>query len=531
MFSAIDATPGVASPPTAGPPSPPSPGGAAPSDTAGNRAASGTAGEKTAKDTTATKTPRPQRPLAVRLAVIIACLIVGGLAAAGTATVVLLRHSLIVQKDQQLESQIRSLSPEQLSGMRQTGPTQYSVYRFRPDGTLDWGLTTVGNDPGIETFTPDQTIARNGEAFTVTGPNGKYRALALLIQDSRSGDLYTVLLSLPLADVDATIRQMVFRIIWITLSGALIATAVGYGMVRRSLRPLKAVEESAAAIAAGDLSQRVPDAAPGTEVGSLTTSLNAMLAQIETAFDARQASEQRMRRFVSDASHELRTPLATLRGYAELYRMGGLEEDADVAGAMNRIETEAKRMGLLVGDLLTLTRLDEGRPLLREPVDLMVLAGDGAADTLALDPSRQVQVVTEGAAGADVMVKGDEAALRQVIANLIGNAVRHTPSGTPVELVVGAGTAPEIPDGPAVWLEVRDHGPGIPPEQAARVFERFYRLDQSRSRGSGGGSGLGLAIVASIVQAHGGVVSVGPTAGGGATFRVALPGIGPTLAK
>ncbi|MDR1799513.1 MAG: HAMP domain-containing histidine kinase [Bifidobacteriaceae bacterium] len=470
--------------------------------------------------------PRRQRPLAVRLAAIIAVLIVTGLAAAGTIFAITLHHNLMDQVDGQLQTQIRDWRPDTLMAGRGggAGPTQFAYYIFGPDGVQLTSLITAGNDPGIETFTPQQATAANGTPFTVTAEGGaKYRAITLLATDRATGDSYTLMLALPLDSVAATTRHMVLWIIWLTLAGGLIATAVGYAMVKRSLRPLRAVEESAAAIAAGDLSRRVPAAAPGTEVGSLTTSLNVMLTQIEASFQAQAASEARMRQFVSDASHELRTPLAALRGYAELYRMGALPGEEDVSGAMRRIEDEAKRMGLLVSDLLTLTRLDEGRPLGHQPVDLVVLAGDAAADTCALDPAREVRVLVDPAAAGGALTEGDESALRQVMTNLIGNAVRYTPAGSPIEIVVGAGAAPELPGQPAVWLEVRDHGPGVPPDKVARVFERFYRLDASRSRDSGG-SGLGLAIVTSIVQAHGGTVSLGPTPGGGATFRVALRG-------
>ena len=259
-----------------------------------------------------------------------------------------------------------------------------------------------------------------------------------------------------------------------------------------------------------------------TEVGRLTASLNGMLAQIESAFRARAASEARTRRFAADASHELRTPLAAIRGFAELYRQGAVPPD-DVPRTMRRIEDEATRMGALVDDLLMLARLDERRPARTEPVDLAVLAGDAVHDAHGLDPQRQVRLVgLDGASGpVPAVVVGDEGGLRQVVTNLVANAVRHTPTGTPVEVAVGVTNQPE--EGQRAVLEVRDHGPGLRPEEADRVFERFYRVDSSRRRGTGGGSGLGLSIVAAVTAAHGGVVDVRPTPGGGATFRVTLP--------
>jgi len=232
----------------------------------------------------------------------------------------------------------------------------------------------------------------------------------------------------------------------------------------------------------------------------------------------REASEERMRQFVADASHELRTPLATVRGYAELYRQGAVREPEEVASAMGRIEGEARRMSGLVEDLLVLARLDGRRPMQLGAVDLTVLVGDAAQDARAIDPGRRITLTGLDGELAPTVVPGDEGKLRQVLANLVGNALNHTPPGSPVEVALGNRPA----EGFAV-VEVRDHGPGINPQEARRVFERFYRSDPSRSRGAGGGSGLGLAIVAAIVDAHRGRVGVAKTPGGGATFVVHLP--------
>jgi two-component system OmpR family sensor kinase len=296
-------------------------------------------------------------------------------------------------------------------------------------------------------------------------------------------------------------------------------------LVERSLRSLRSVEHTAAQIAAGDLTQRVPEAPAGTEMGSLAASLNAMLTQIERAFAAQEASEVRMRQFVSDASHELRTPVATIRGYGELYRMGALDTTDKVDDTMSRIEDAARRMGTLVNDLLVLARLDEGRPVAREDVDLAALARDSVQDLHALDPTREVTVVPLGDGDVDapgkLVVEGDTDRLRQVLTNLIGTVVRHTPAGTPAEIALGVPDDPAS-DGAAV-LEVRDHGPGLTEEQSRRIFERFYRADSSRTRESGGGSGLGMAIVAAIVGTHGGHVEVAQTPGGGLTVRLTLP--------
>jgi two-component system OmpR family sensor kinase len=242
-----------------------------------------------------------------------------------------------------------------------------------------------------------------------------------------------------------------------------------------------------------------------------------MLSQIEQSFAVREASEERMRQFVADASHELRTPLAAVRGYAELYRQGAVTEPEDVAGTMRRIEDESIRMGGLVNDLLLLTRLDTRRPMERGPVDLMVLAADAVQDARALAPDRKVRLLGLSGDLEPTTIEGDEDKLRQVVTNLVGNAVNHTPEGTSIEIAVGRDAAGRA------RLEVRDHGEGVDPVKARRVFERFYRADPSRGRGNGGGNGLGLAIVAAIVAAHDGQVGVAKTPGGGATFVVDLP--------
>jgi len=292
---------------------------------------------------------------------------------------------------------------------------------------------------------------------------------------------------------------------------------IGWFAVRRAFRPLTRIEDTAAAIAAGDLTQRVPERLTGDEVASLSRSLNAMLAQIEQSFALREASEERMRQFVADASHELRTPLATVRGYAELYRQGAVNRPEEVTGAFARIESEATRMGGLVEDLLVLARLDGERPLDLGDVDLAVLAGDATQDARVLAPDRHIRLIGLGGPLGPVHVTGDEQRLRQVITNLVTNALNHTPAGHPVEIAVGH------LNGMAA-VEVRDHGHGIDPVRARQVFERFYRADPSRSRAQvSGGNGLGLAIVAAIVTAHHGKVGVARTPGGGATFVLQLP--------
>jgi two-component system OmpR family sensor kinase len=327
----------------------------------------------------------------------------------------------------------------------------------------------------------------------------------------------TYAVAVPLYGVDTTVQKMLNFAILIGLAVIAACALLGWYGVRRAFQPLSQIEDTAAAIATGDLTRRIPEPVAQDEVASLSRSLNAMLSQIEQSFAVRQASEERMRQFVADASHELRTPLAAVRGYAELYRQGAVTRPEDVASTMRRIEDESIRMGGLVNDLLILTRLDRQRPLERASVDLTVLAADAVQDARALDPDRQVRLLGLNGDLQPTTIEGDEAKLRQVVTNLVGNAVNHTPEGTDIEIAVGTRSPGHA------RLEVRDHGEGVDPVKARKVFERFYRADASRVRGKGGGNGLGLAIVAAIVSAHNGQVGVAATPGGGATFVVDLP--------
>ncbi|MDG6109051.1 HAMP domain-containing histidine kinase [Dactylosporangium aurantiacum] len=329
-----------------------------------------------------------------------------------------------------------------------------------------------------------------------------------------------VVVGLSLDEVDETVSRQ----LWVTVgvgAGVLVLLAVvAYLLVRSSLRPLVEVEQTAEAIAAGDLTRRVPEADPRTEVGGLSTALNTMLGQIETAFEERRASEEaalaseeRMRRFVADASHELRTPLTSIRGFAELQRQSGRADEN-----VGRIEHHATRMGLLVDDLLLLARMDQQRPLEKKPVDLLALATDALIDARVTAHEHKLRLRTQGGDDDDVepaIVQGDETRLRQVLQNLITNALTHTPAGTEITVFVGT-------EGRDAVLEVADNGPGMTAEDAERVFERFYRTDPSRTRALGG-SGLGLSIVSALVTAHGGKVTLRTAPGEGAAFRVTLP--------
>lgn len=333
----------------------------------------------------------------------------------------------------------------------------------------------------------------------------------------------TVTIALPLTENTDTVRNLVLLQLVVGLIVLVVLAVAGYFLVRGSLRPLRRVEATAAAIAGGDLHRRVPVRGTRTEVDRLSLSLNTMLTQIQQAFAATEASEAaaresegRMRRFVADASHELRTPLTTIRGFAELYRQGAT---ADPALFMDRIEHEAQRMGLLVEDLLMLARLDAQRPVETSPVDLLTLAGDAVHSARAAAAARgnaERTIALDIADGTGTLeVRGDRHRLGQVLTNLLNNALTHTPPEAEV-------TVRLTPAAGEVRIEVVDTGPGLPPEDADRIFERFYRTDSSRTRASGG-TGLGLSIVQALVTAHGGVVTAEPTPGGGATFVVRLP--------
>jgi two-component system OmpR family sensor kinase len=343
---------------------------------------------------------------------------------------------------------------------------------------------------------------------SVGGSGLKYRVISFSTVDQPGSTIVAV----PLRETSETLQRLL-EVEALVIGGVLLAlAALAWWVVRLGLRPLDRMGVTADAIAAGDLSRRVSPATERTEVGRLGLALNAMLAQIEKAFAEREASEGRLRRFLADASHELRTPLSAIRGYAELFRMGAAKDTADTEKAMRRIEEEARRMGVLVEDLLALARMDEIRDQVREPVELRRLARDAVDDSRAVAPERSIELAENGPA----MVLGDRDELRKVIANLMRNAIVHTPAGTPIEVSV------KTSNGDAL-LEVRDHGPGLPKDaDPAELFERFWRSEPGRRQGPGG-AGLGLAIVSAIVAAHGGSVSATNAEGGGASFVVRLP--------
>ncbi len=394
--------------------------------------------------------------------------------------------------------------------------TEYYIGVAAADGTVSrLGPGLRENDLSAPKLSPGDLAdhlspsADDLRLFTVPSSTGGGEWRVVVVKRT-NGEDGTVIFGARLNDMDATFARM------LTVEGVatvLVLAALGamaLWVLRLGVRPLAHMAETAGHIAAGDLSQRVEHADDRTEAGQLGTALNAMLEQIEEAFDERAATEERLRRFVADASHELRTPLTSIRGYTELWRAGGLTGPGEVGEAMRRMEQEARRMGLLVDDLLLLARLDQGRPLETVPLALDRLVDDAVRDARAVEPDRPIDLAAE-----PVTVVGDDHRLRQVVGNLLANARLHTPPGTPVHVSLRA-------TGDRVRLVVADDGPGLAPDVAARVFERFYRGDPARTR-TRGGSGLGLSIVAAVAEAHGGRVSVDTAPGAGARFVVELP--------
>ena len=530
-----------------------------------------------------------------------------GLLVAGIGSMQVLRNYLTTETDSKIAVAIKQLDNSILQIEDTTAgvncsvtsvPTEFYIGVMSADGSLvcaNRSETSQHPEPSslADTFlVPDQVL------FTVnSAPEaGQWRVVSVPQTLPTSGERVFIVVGLSLKETDTLITRYAAIFLFFGLTVVILGGALTRLLVTTSFTPLREVEATAARFAAGDFSQRLDAATPNTEVGRLNRSLNSMLARIDHAFAERARTIDQMRRFVGDASHELRTPLVSVRGYAELYRMGAITEPADVAQAMERIEKEAIRMGELVQDLLELARIDEAKPLQLTPVDLVPLAQDAALDAMASSPDRSVTVVVtvpvappsvgiaSGAAPADAapadaqaapaappapkpappipsgmatgpiafagatlarlrtrkvrVTKGlvpvaeegvvptplpeaviwaEENKIRQVLTNLIGNAVRFTPPTSPIEIGV------EI-DGShnRAILSVIDHGAGIPLEIREKIFQRFWRADSSRNRDTGG-SGLGLAIVSSIVAAHKGEVKVDETPGGGATFRVLLP--------
>ncbi len=469
----------------------------------------------------------PAMSLRSRLLLALAVLMTAALVVAGVLVVGLTRQSLIERVDRELQAaaggQTRFQRLADLTATDQDAGRRLAVMQLDRQGRVVRSFPSgFASDPDPLPALPSYPAGIPRDAYgtisQVPSADGSVEYRVLVGMGDRPNAIVAV--AAPLTGVDAAQTALVRTLVAV---GALVMAAmlaVGWLVIRHGLLPLERIAGSAVRIAGGDLSDRAGVAHDDTEVGRLGAAFDAMLDEIQRAFGEQQRaleavarSEERLRRFAADASHELRTPLTAIRGYAELYRAGGLADAAALDRAMDRIGAESRRMTGLVEDLLLLARLDAGRAVRQEPVDLSRVVGDAVTDLRAVDAARPVATAVED----HVVVAGDEDRLRQVVTNLVANVRVHTPVSTPLEVLLRT-----IPADGDAELRVVDHGTGIDPASSARVFDRFYRADAGRSRDRGG-TGLGLSIVASIVQAHGGRLWHEPTIGGGATFGVRLP--------
>jgi two-component system OmpR family sensor kinase len=497
-------------------------------------------------------------PLRVRLLASVLALVFAALTLMSVASTFALRTYLLDRMDTELRTVAVKMAQElddantswNVIGL----PSEYMVALRSASGVgepIYFGDLRPEDMPPY--YTSIEAIEERAEdqPYTAASPSKRVHWRMMIMRTAENQILYV---GRDMSEIEYAVSQLIWIDALVGLGVLIALAAVGAAIVRSSLRPLVEIEQTAGAIAAGDLTRRVPDPEPDvevpqTELGRLSRALNAMLAQIEAAFtaraqsetaaraaesaarDAAQAaqvsesravrSEQKMRQFVADASHELRTPLTTIRGFAELYRQGAVAEPEDVARLVRRIEDEAARMGLLVEDLLLLARLDRERPIQLAPVELPVLAVDAVQAAQATAPDRTIELDVRDEPER-LIAYGDDARLRQVIGNLMTNALVHTPPDAAVTLRLSG-----APGNQAV-VEVIDTGPGLSPEQRDHVFERFYRVDEARTRRTdraATGTGLGLAIVAAIVRAHHGHVEVVSEPGKGSTFRVTLPAL------
>jgi two-component system OmpR family sensor kinase len=472
--------------------------------------------------------------LRTRLVVGLVALLVVGLALFGVATYSLYSRSEYQRLDDQLRAAEPAVTRQLVQAANQNGndgdrndpfgsfgpgpagrgnggpaaPIPLSVYAELRDSSNHVLSHRVSDSVVPELPAELPSPGANGKFLTVGSQSGSTQ-FRVLVRRTQGPDAELVAVAVPMTEVVNALHRLIAVETSVSIL-LLLALVIGsWYVLRRGLLPLEHMAATARTINAGDLSQRVSPSGGPTEVGELGLALNSMLDDIEAAFREREATERKLRQFLSDASHELRTPLTSILGFAELFRVSGEDARVDLPTILRRIEEESARMKGLVEDLLLLARLDETRPVERKPVDLTILAADACSDAVATAPDHPVTLD----APEPVVVAGDEGHLRQAIGNLVSNAVRHTPPGTPVEV------AARIVGGQAV-VTVRDHGSGLDDDALAHVFDRFWQADQARV---GTGAGLGLAIVAGITTEHGGTVEVENVVDGGARFTIHLP--------
>lgn len=473
--------------------------------------------------------PQKTKTLSFRLVAIFVALMSLVVAFTGTITMAILQHFLTDTLDDELISSGQVVATQIVTDIGQPQPSNLNI--------ADYYLYTEFWDSQSQSFHKQEVVSATTEKAygkpsdavdllslvnhspqTVAGTkHSQWRVVVFQVTDpTQNTTTGSILIARPMDNITETVARVTKQLLIVGVTLVVVGGAITAGLVKRELKPLRSIEKVTHAIAAGELSQRVNQGTEGSEIGILANSINMMLSQIEQAFAVRISSETKMRQFVSDASHELRTPLATVRGYAELYRIGGVPAQ-ELPQTMDRIESEATRMTGLVEDLLQLARLDEGRPLHLHQINLTQIAYDAVADFHVRDTSRTAHVVgLNGDTPEDAYVLADRDKVTQVVSNLLSNVLTHTPPGTPCEVAVGWNSENEA------VVEIRDHGPGVSEKDAERLFERFYRADFSRSRASGG-SGLGMAIVAAIMASHGGTARVSTTEGGGLTVALTFP--------
>jgi two-component system OmpR family sensor kinase len=475
------------------------------------------------------KSPFANSSLRNRLTVGVLVLSAIGFIGAGVGAQALLKDYLINQVDDQLLSVVNGTAdrldqagiardddgdgrgPQSARAITPLNrvPTSISVTVLDPFGNLVGGIGGDLNSNQVTDYVmgllPGQVAAFGSKPFTIEAPGADFRVATTVLPSS----LGSVIVAQSLSDFDKTTRQIgiVFLII-----GGLVLLFIAFAsrqVIKLSMKPLEKIEATAEKIAGGDLSARLENFEPDTEVGRLSTSLNQMLSRIEESFAARTESESKLRRFVADASHELRTPLTSIRGFAELHRQGAVPEGEKTKELISRIEKESMRMGSLVEDLLMLARMDQSREIVMADVDLSNLINEAVSSAQAAGPEHPI---TSDIAH-DVHTQGDSDKIYQVVTNLLANARAHTPAGTAIHVATYSAE-----DG--TYVTVADKGPGLTAEDQQLIFERFYRVDTSRQRSSSDGSGLGLSIVDEVMKAHGGSVSVSSEPGNGATFTL-----------